>query len=123
MSYIRLVNMVFYAYHGVHDHEKKFGSKFEIDIEMKLSISKSSISDRLDDTIDYDKIYSMIESCVFNKKFNLIETLAGTINKKIMTSFRQIESIKVRVRKPHAPIKGIIDTVEVELGNNRSDYE
>jgi len=28
----------------------------------------------------------------------------------------------VRVRKPHAPVKGVLDTIEVEIERNKADY-
>ncbi|MEE9571990.1 MAG: hypothetical protein V3W20_02960 [Candidatus Neomarinimicrobiota bacterium] len=33
------------------------------------------------------------------------------------------EKVIVKVRKPHAPVKGVLDTVEVEIVRTKDDYE
>ena len=51
----------------------------------------------------------------------MIEALASSIAKDILINF-PINSILVRVRKPHAPVKGVLDTIEVELNRSKEDY-
>ena len=121
MGPIRLKNMQFYGFHGVDKSEKHLGGRFEVDVEMKLSLKKSCNSDELDDTVNYEKIYKTVDTCVNKDKFYLIEALANSIAKDILINF-PINSILVRVRKPHAPVKGVLDTVEVELKRTKQDY-
>ena len=121
MGTIRLKNMQFYGFHGVDKSEKHLGGRFEVDVEMKLSLKKSCDSDELDDTVNYEKIYKTVDTCVNKDKFYLIEALANSIAKDILINF-PINSILVRVRKPHAPVKGVLDTVEVELNRSKEDY-
>ena len=117
MGTIRLKNMQFYGFHGVNESEKHLGGRFEVDVEMQLSLTKSCNSDELHDTINYAQIYKTVNTCV--KKD--IEALANSIAKGILINF-PINSILVRVRKPHAPVKGVLDTVEVELKRTKEDY-
>ena len=121
MGTIRLKNMQFYGFHGVDKSEKHLGGRFEVDVEVKLSLIKSCNSDELDDTVNYEKIYKTVDTCVNKDKFYLIEALANSIAKDILINF-PINSILVRVRKPHAPVKGVLDTVEVELNRSKEDY-
>ncbi|MEC7821596.1 MAG: dihydroneopterin aldolase [Candidatus Neomarinimicrobiota bacterium] len=121
MGTIRLKNMQFYGFHGVDKSEKHLGGRFEVDVEMKLSLKKSCNSDELDDTVNYEKIYKTVDTCVNKDKFYLIEALANSIAKDILINF-PINSILVRVRKPHAPVKGVLDTIEVELNRSKEDY-
>ena len=121
MDTIRLKNMQFYGFHGVDKSEKHLGGRFEVDVEMKLSLKKSCNSDELDDTVNYEKIYKTVDTCVNKDKFYLIEALANSIAKDILINF-PINSILVRVRKPHAPVKGVLDTIEVELNRSKEDY-
>ena len=120
MGTIRLKNMQFYGFHGVDKSEKHLGGRFEVDVEMKLSLKKSCNSDELDDTVNYEKIYKTVDTCVNKDKFYLIEALANSIAKDILINF-PINSILVRVRKPHAPVKGVLDTIEVELNRSKED--
>ena len=121
MDTIRLKNMQFYGFHGVDKSEKHLGGRFEVDVEMQLSLTKSCDSDDLNDTVNYERIYKTVNECVSKDKFYLIEALESSIAKDILINY-PINSIKVRVRKPHAPVKGVLDTVEVELNRSKEDY-
>ena len=121
MDTIRLKNMQFYGFHGVDESEKQLGGRFEVDVEMQLSLTVSCNSDELHDTVNYEKIYKTVNTCVNKDKFYLVEALANSIAKDILINF-PINSILVRVRKPQAPVKGVLDTVEVELKRTKEDY-
>ena len=122
MGIIRLKNMQFYGFHGVNESEKKLGGRFEVDVELNLSLNFSCLSDDLQDTIDYESVYKIIENCIKKDKFNLIEALANSIAKDIINN-HELESIMVRVRKPNAPLNGVLDTVEVEIERKQKDYD
>ncbi|MCK4812684.1 MAG: dihydroneopterin aldolase [Candidatus Marinimicrobia bacterium] len=115
MDYIRLKNMVFYGYHGVAESEKILGARFEVDIIIGCDLKKASETDHLKDTINYEAIYHDIEHIITKKKKHLIESLAGIIGKTIKDKYDGIKTITTVIRKPSVPIKGILDTVEVEI--------
>ena len=121
MGVIRLKNMQFYGFHGVSESEKHLGGRFEVDVEMHLTLKYSCESDDLNDTINYEVIYKTVDSCIRKDKFYLIEALANSIAKDILNE-HPVDSLMVRVRKPHAPVKGVLDTIEVEIERNKADY-
>ena len=121
MGVIRLKNMQFYGFHGVSDSEKHLGGRFEVDVELHLSLKDSCESDDLNDTINYEVIYKTVDACIRKDKFYLIEALANSIAKDILNG-HSVDSLMVRVRKPHAPVKGVLDTIEVEIERNKADY-
>ena len=121
MGVIRLKNMQFYGFHGVSESEKHLGGRFEVDVEMHLSLKGACESDDLNDTINYEVIYKTVDSCIRKDKFYLIEALANSIAKDILNG-HPVDSLIVRVRKPHAPVKGVLDTIEVEIERNKADY-
>ena len=116
---IRIKNATFYAYHGVLADEQNLGGKFEVDVEIQADLSSGITQDKLKKTIDYEKLYSIIQTTVMAKRYYLIESLADTIMKNILNEFSMIDGIIVRVRKPHPPIKGVVDYVEVEVSEKR----
>jgi len=122
MDVIRLKNMVFYGYHGVSDSEKSLGGKFEVDVELYKDLKTAGQSDNLNDTLNYEKVYKIVNDCTRNNKFYLIETLAERIANTVVGQFLA-HKVVVRVRKPHAPVKGVLDTVEVEIERAKADYE
>ena len=119
MDVIRLENMQFYGYHGVSELEKELGGKFEVDLEMFFPLQKSGKSDRIEDTLDYEAAYRLVQFSVGQKKYFLLEALAETIIETCMKTF-PVHRIVVRVRKPNAPVKGVLEHVEVECDRIRS---
>jgi dihydroneopterin aldolase len=116
---IRLRNAVFYAYHGVLTDEQNLGGKFEVDVDLHCDFTKGAKSDHLGDTVNYERVYDCIRTLVLEKNHFLLESLAGSIGKGILKKFSKVDSVTVRVRKPGAPVKGVIDYVEVELTETR----
>ena len=112
MTKIKINNAKFYSFHGVLDYEKQFGNEFEVDIEMKCDLSSLGDSDDLNKTVDYLSVYKLVEQIFNEKKYNLIETVNQNICKGILEKFPLLESVKVSIRKPKAPL-GIIDSVEI----------
>jgi dihydroneopterin aldolase len=115
LGIIRLHNAVFYAYHGVLLDEQNLGGKFEVDVDLYCDLSRGAKSDHLDDTVNYERVYDCVRILVMEKKHLLLESLASTIGNGILENFSKVQSVTVRVRKPSAPVKGVIDYVEVEL--------
>lgn len=116
---IRIRNAVFYAYHGVATDEQNLGGKFEIDVELRADLSAAVESDDLKRTVDYEAVYGMVHTVVTSRKYFLLEALANTIAKGILGAWPVVEEVTVRVRKPHPPVKGVVDDVEVEITGRR----
>ncbi len=116
---IKLHNAVFYAYHGALSDEQNLGGKFEIDVELHCDLTKAKQSDNLHETVNYEKVYALMKKIVTEKKYYLIEALAHSIGKGILQSFTQVQKTVVRVRKPGAPVHGVIDTIEVVVETER----
>ena len=121
MGIIRLNNMNFYGYHGVYDFEKEQGANFEIDLELFTSLTKSSKSDNIEDTINYEDVYEQVKKAFGSKSYFLLEKLADSISKSIFEEHK-IDKLIIRVRKINAPLNGELDSVEIELKRKRTDY-
>ena len=116
---IRIKNAVFYAYHGVGSEEQSLGGNYEVDLELSGDLAAAKSTDNLKRTIDYEGVYAVTQSIVTAQKYYLIETLANAIVKGIIHDFPLVQRVTVRVRKPHPPVKGVIDYVEVEVMEER----
>jgi len=111
---LKIKNMVFYAYHGLESSEREKGQRFEIDVELGFDLSAAGKSDQIDDTIDSNLVYEIVEEIVLEGDFNLVEAIAEHIAFALLNKLR-IEEALVRVRKPHAPMKGLTGGIEVEI--------
>jgi len=115
---LKVKNMTFHAYHGVWDEEREIGQRFEVDVELKIDARFAAETDKLKDTVDLYTVFETVEGVVSNRKFRLLETMAEKIAKEILHQF-QVSEVLVRVRKPHAPIRGIQDGIEIEITRTR----
>ncbi len=116
---IRIKNAVFYAYHGTEEDEQNLGGKFEVDVELYCDVSTAAEKDALRKTVDYEKVYAVISQVVLARKYRLLEALGLTISKAIIRDFYNVERVVTRIRKPHPPVKGVVDYVEVEISYSR----
>lgn len=118
MDIIKLSNIVFYAHHGYYEAERELGQRFEMDIEVDCDLGPASKTDELEDTIDYRKVYLLAKDTFENYKFKLLETVAEKIAQQILDSFN-VSAVLIRVRKPHVPLKGFLDHIEIEIKRTR----
>ena len=119
---IRLHNMQFYSRHGVNPEEHTLGQRFEVDVELCLDTRPAALQDDLRRTINYAQVYKAVKQIVEEERFALIETLAETIAMRLGQHFAP-DSIRVCVRKPHAPIKGVLDYVAVEIERTQEAWQ
>lgn len=111
---IRLRNMRFYAYHGLFPEEARLGQRFEIDVDIMGDFRRAGRDDDLDQSINYADVYKRVEEIVTQRRFNLVEALAEHIAESIGIAYAPV-SLVVRVRKPHPPVPGDFEGVEVEI--------
>lgn len=116
---IILKGLRFYGRHGCLKAELELGQWFVVDLEMTMDLAKAAASDALDDTLSYAEVYERVKAVVEGPSFALIEALAQAVIKACFT-FSQIESVKVLLKKPQAPLGGPLDYAAVELTRNRS---
>ncbi len=112
LTTIRINNAKFFAYHGDLEHERVFGNQFEVDIEMLCDLSELGHTDKLNKTVNYLSVYSLVKDLFSKHKFNLIETVNIMICESIIEHYEPVKKVRVSVRKPNAPL-GIIDSVEI----------
>jgi dihydroneopterin aldolase len=119
---IRLHNMQFYGRHGVNPEEQALGQRFEVDIELRLDTRPAALQDDLRLTINYAQVYRAVKRIVEEERFALLETLAETIATHLGQHFAP-ESVRVCVRKPHVPIKGVLDYVAVDIERTKDVWQ
>ena len=114
MDKIRILNLKILAKHGAYEFEKDKEGLFELDIEISTDLSIPGSSDDLKDTVNYDEAVSLITETFTEKKYNLIEAAGETICNRLLQQY-PIQKVRIKIRKPHAPIMANLDSVEVEL--------
>ena len=113
MAVLRLAKLEFTGHHGVSDEEKEQGGRFEVDCEIETDIAGPAASDDIADALDYDLVYSIIREHLENRRYNLLESLAGNLKKDIMQK-TGAPAVRLRVRKMAPSVSGHTGFLEVE---------
>lgn len=118
MDRLRLSGIVLFAHLGVPEAERELGQKIRVDVELAADLESAARADALSQTIDYVRVYRLVESTVAVSRCRLIESLARTIATALLEAFPVAEAV-VRVQKPNVPFAGTMSAVEVELRRAR----
>ena len=117
---IRLQGMVFYGFHGVEPAERQVGQRFVVDLEVDRDLRAAGVSDDVADTVNYSRLYRAVQEIAEGPSRNLLENLAEAIAQRVLDSF-DVESVRVRVKKPEAPIRGsVLSYAGVEVFRKRA---
>jgi dihydroneopterin aldolase len=116
---IILKDLGFYGYHGVFSEENKLGQRFWIDLTCGVDLTEPGKTDRLDSSVHYGEIYETLKAAFEEKRFKLIEAVGQHIVDRLFAAFPTIEWIRIRVRKPEAPIAMVTGEAAIELYRQR----
>jgi dihydroneopterin aldolase len=108
---IEVAGLVLFARHGVNEAEKQLGQRFILDIEIDVELATAAKSDSIGDTVDYGEVVAVAEAAFRDKHFYLIEASAAHVAESLIAHFPRATAVKVKVRKPSAPVPAVIDHV------------
>ena len=112
---IELNGLVFYAYHGALEAESELGQRFKVDVSLRLADGLDFKEDNTEVSVDYRLVYSTVESVFTESRFQLIERAAEAIASELLSQFKKIIEVRVRVDKPSAPVPCACDSFAVEV--------
>jgi len=107
--------MKVFANHGVLEEEKKNGQDFYLNAKVYVDMRKAGISDKLEDTINYDLVCTYLAEVFAERVFDTIEAAAEYTLQEIIVNFPSIEAMELEVRKPHAPLTYVPEDISVTI--------
>ncbi len=116
---LALEGMKFYANHGYYPSETEKGGEYIVDIYMYLDLEKAGITDDLNETVNYESIYSIVEE-IMKTPQKLIESVAYKIKSKIIETHPELKSFTVKVRKISPPLSGQVNESYVEFRHTKN---
>jgi len=116
---IFIKDLALHAYHGVMAHEAKVGQTFTIDLDLEIDLAAAARSDKVVDTVSYDKVVNCASEAFCARRYRLIEAAAGRVADAILADFSRVRSVRVTIHKPHAPIAATFNDVGVTLVRSR----
>jgi|YNPMSStandDraft_2_1061718.scaffolds.fasta_scaffold00249_7 dihydroneopterin aldolase len=120
MAVISLEGMLFHSKHGVFPEEEVLGARYMVDVYITTSIQKPGKSDLLSDTIDYSKIYFIVQK-MMQERYKLLEYLAYQLAHTILQSDNRISKVEIKVSKLHPPLGGLCNSTSVFYSTEESN--
>jgi len=98
---------------GVYPREWKRLQTLAFDIAFEVDAAAASPADSLARTVDYAAVSAMAEAMLAEQHYNLIETVADTLARRLLARFGA-RAVRVRVTKPGVPQRHASASIEVE---------
>ena len=117
---LELEGMEFHAGHGCLEHERKAGNLFTVDFRGTVPMLEASESDRLEDALDYGKIYDCI-AAEMARNSDLLEHVTGRIVRALAANFPQLRDFEVRVSKRRPPVNGVCQWSRITMRWHHND--
>jgi dihydroneopterin aldolase len=118
MHTITLENIRIYAHHGCLNEEEMIGSDYRVNLEVLANLSKSAISDELNDTVDYVSLNRIVVE-EMAKRSKLLEHVAQRILNRTLAEEVLVTKATVTVSKINPPIGGDVQQVTVCMSLER----
>jgi len=101
---------------GVYKHEKEKPQRVIVNIKILLSDIVNPKNDKINETLNYNLVYTKIKEIAKSQHFNLVETLANLIFNYVIT-FEKITHLSVSISKPD--IYGDCEGVGYQISSNK----
>lgn len=115
MNY-QITGLRVFGLHGVNDFERERGQHFFIDLNYSADWDDG---DELSGAVSYADVLATIEAAVKAEPVNLIETLAARILDWVFALDPRIQSARVTVHKPAAPVDQRVADISVSMAGER----
>ena len=113
--------MRFHTLVGLLPHEEHVPQPLELDLTVWLSLQSVGESDSPVGLLDYRDLYQLVADSVGTSPHKLLEGLCERITSVAFALEDRITRVRVAARKPHVPIPGPLDYVEVVVDRKRSE--
>ena len=116
---IEIVGLSLYTHHGVDAAERAVGQRLVFDLSFDLSECDATVTDRVEDTIDYAEVCQQVALAAQERSYKTLERLCSAIADRMMDRYNA-DAVTVRATKPEPPIPLPVEEVTVEVWKERT---
>lgn len=116
---VEIQGLSIYTHHGVTAAEREIGQRLILDIRMEVGETDATVTDRVEDTVDYGAVCEFAALVAQQRSFHTLERLASEIAERVLVRF-PVEVISVKATKPEPPIALTVEEVSVEVWRERT---
>ena len=116
---IELSGLVVFGHHGYLEEERRLGQRFLVDLWVDVQ-GEATDTDRIEDTVDYRRLATLVREVFAGPERLLLEGLAGAIADGILERFPAVQRARARVRKPDVVLDPPVDYAAVVVERTRA---
>ncbi len=111
---IEISGLSLYTHMGVSDAEREIGQRLLIDIRLDVGESDATITDRVEDTVDYGEVCNVVALIAQQRSYRTLERLCGAIADRLIEEY-EVHAVWIKAAKPEPPIPLPVGEVSVEV--------
>ena len=111
---VEIAGLSLYTHHGVEQAERAVGQRLVFDLSFELSDCDATVTDRLEDTVDYADVCQQVALAAQERSYSTLERLCSAVADRMIDRYAA-DAVTVRATKPEPPIPLPVDEVSVEV--------
>jgi 7,8-dihydroneopterin aldolase/epimerase/oxygenase len=111
---VEVSGLSLYTRHGVSAAERELGQRLLFDISLELVECDATVTDRIEDTIDYAEVCEQVALAAQERSYRTLERLCSAVADRLADRFRP-DVVHVKATKPAPPIALPVEEVSVEV--------
>jgi dihydroneopterin aldolase len=111
---VEITGLSLYTHHGVEEAEREVGQRLVFDLSFELGDCDATVTDRLEDTIDYADVCQQVALAAQERSYKTLERLCSAVADRMIDRYGA-EAVTVRASKPEPPIALPVEEVSVEV--------
>ncbi len=111
---IEISGLSLYTHLGVTAAEREVGQRLLLDIRIDVGACDATVTDRIEDTIDYGQVCEMANLVAQGRTYKTLERLCAAIADRLLEQY-DAGAVWVKAAKPEPPLVLPVGEVSVEV--------
>jgi len=111
---IEVSGLSLFTHVGVTAAEREVGQRLVLDLRLGLGESDATVTDRLEDTVDYAEVCDTANLVAQQRSYKTLERLCAAIADRLLDRYRA-HAVWVKAAKPEPPLALPVAEVSVEV--------
>jgi dihydroneopterin aldolase len=111
---IEISGLSLFTHVGVSGAEREVGQRLLIDIRLDVADCDATVTDRIEDTIDYAQVCETANLVAQQRTYKTLERLCAAIADRLLAQY-EAHAVWVKAAKPEPPIPLMVTEVSVEV--------
>jgi 7,8-dihydroneopterin aldolase/epimerase/oxygenase len=111
---VEITGLSLFTHHGVTEAERDTGQRLLFDVSLDLDECDATVTDRLEDTIDYGAVCDTVALIATERSYRTLERLCTAVADALVERYRA-SGVVVRATKPEPPLPVAVEEISVEV--------